>query len=365
MSADEFGEKTEQPTDHRRQEERRRGNVAHSSELNIAGHLVAAAAVLAILGGGLIESLGRFVATRLSNAADQGGDRESIQISFMEVAEWAGEHVLPLFGALFVAALAVNFAQVGFLLATEKITPNIKAINPASGLKRIFSIRSVVTLAISLGKLTLLGSAAAWIVWSELPLFLSLTTAPVAASALALGSAIVKLAVLLASILVVIGLLDFGFQKWKHEQEIMMTKEETKREMKEMEGDPMIRRRRRDAHHKLAEARDIGKVSSSTFMVTNPTHYAIAFRYEYPEYPVPTVVAKGMDEVALRMREVATEHGIPIIERPELARQVYRQLAVGQSIPADLYEVFIEILKYVYTITGQSIDLSGVDEVAA
>ncbi len=356
MATDEFGEKTEQATEHRRREERRKGNVARSSELAIAGHVAAAAAVLWMLGRNLVEAVGWLLANRISNAGNAVGNQREIVITFYDMARWATSNVLPWLGALLLAAIAINVIQVGWLVSTEKLTPNINAINPLTGLKRIFSIRGLVILGISLLKLALLTVAAAWLIWNELTVYLMLTDTSVLTTVSVIGMSVLKLAALMTAILLIIGLADFGFQKWKHEQDIMMTKEEIKREMKDMEGDPIIRRRRRDAHQKLIEARDVRKVSLATFMTTNPTHYAIAFRYEPPDYPVPTVIVKGTEEMALAMREVAMEHDIPIIERPSLTRKLYRTLDVGQSIPVELYDVFVEILKYVYTVTGKTID---------
>lgn len=365
MATDDTGDKSEDPTEHRRMEERRKGNVARSTELNIAGHLLSTAAVLYFLGADLVESLGTMIALHLSTAASHEGDINEFYAEFREVGIWSAESVLPwMFGLLF-AALAVNLAQIGFLVATEKLNLNINAINPVTGLKRIFSVRGAVMLLISLGKLGLLTTAAAWLIWLELPGFLELTAASPWTAALAAGHAILKLSIVLSVILIVLGLADYSFQRWKHNRDIMMTKEEVRREMKDMDGDPLIRRRRRDAHQKLIEARDISQVGASAFVLTNPTHYAVAFQYNPPEVTVPTVVAKGADETALRMREIAAENGIPIIERPELARKVYRTLKVGQSIPADLYDVFIEILKYVYTITGTTITPAEVEDIAA
>jgi flagellar biosynthesis protein FlhB len=365
MATDDTGDKSEDPTEHRRQEERRKGNVARSTELNIAGHLLSTAAVLYFLGADLVQSLGNMIALHLKAAGSHRGDIGEIHAEFKEVADWAAGSVLPWLAGLFLAAVAINVAQVGFLVATEKLNFNINALNPVTGLKRIFSVRGTVTLLISLGKLGLLTLSAGWLIWLELPTFLSLTSASPWTAALATGHAIMKLSIVLSAILVVLGVADFAFQRWKQTQEIMMTKEEVRREMKEMDGDPLIRRRRRDAHMKLIEARDISQVSASAFVLTNPTHYAVAFKYDPPYVSVPTVVAKGADETAFRMREIAIENDIPIIERPELARQVYRTLKVGQSIPADLYDVFIEILKYVYTITGKTIDTSDVEDIAA
>jgi len=356
MASDDNGEKTEQPTDHRREEERRRGNVAHSSELNIAGHLLTTAGLLFGLGASLVEAVARLMRNSLTTAADRTGDRGTVLAQFESLAEWSAENALPWLAILLVSATGVNLAQVGFLLSTEKLNLNFNAINPVNGMQRILSVRSLVTLAISLGKLTLLFAVAAWFAWVELPVFMQLATAEVSTTFVTIGSSVVKLAMLLASVLLIIGVTDYSFQKWKYERDIRMSMEELKREMKDMDGDPLIRRRRREAHQKLVEARDLSSIPLATFLTANPTHYAIAFRYEPPEFPVPTVIAKGTDNLALEMRQIAADHGIPVIERPELTRQMYPNLRVGQGIPVELYDVFIEILKYVYTITGKSID---------
>lgn len=365
MAGDDSGDKSEEPSEHRRQEERRKGNVARSTELNIAGHLLSTAAVLYFLGADLVKSVGNLISLHLRTAGNHTNDIGDTYAKFKEVGIWSVSNVLPWMFGLWFAAVAVNLAQVGFLVATDKLNLNVNAINPVTGLKRIFSVRGVVTLAISLCKLGLLTLAAVWIIWLELPGFLNLTSASPWTAALATGYAILKLSIVLSVILIILGVADYAFQRWKHTQEIMMTKEEVRREMKDMDGDPLIRRRRRDAHQKLIDARDLSQVSASAFVLTNPTHYAVAFKYNPPDVSVPTVVAKGADETAFRMREIAAENGIPIIERPELARQVYRTLKVGQSIPADLYDVFIEILKYVYTITGKTVQMSDVEDVAA
>lgn len=358
MATDEFGERTEQATDHRRQEERRRGNVARSAELSTASHLLTTAALLYAFGGGLVEAVARMTASHLRTAHLHQPSQEGFIKQAEDILAWAGASVLPWLAGLLIAAIAVGLVQTGFLLAPEKLTPRFDVLNPVTGLKRIFSVQSVVTLAISLCKLGLLFGIAGWFVWSELPQLVTLSTAPVGTSFLVMGEGVVRLAMILAAVLITIGLGDYGFQWWKHERDIRMTKEELRREIKEMDGDPLIRRRRRAAHQKLAESRDINKVLNATFLLGNPTHVSVAFRYDPPQYPAPTVICKGLDEVALRMRELAEENSIPVLIRPELARQVYRTMKVGETIPADLYDVFIEIMKHVYAITGQKIDLS-------
>jgi flagellar biosynthetic protein FlhB len=152
---------------------------------------------------------------------------------------------------------------------------------------------------------------------------------------------------------VALALLDYGFQFWKYEQDLRMTKQEVREELKEMEGDPQIRMRRRDAHRKLAEARQLKDVPKADVIVTNPTEIAVAIQYDPAKMPAPVVVAKGMGEIAAQIRRIAAEHRIPILERKPLARALYRQVKVGGVIPADMYDVFVEILAYVYRVTGR------------
>ncbi len=359
MANGEFGEKSELPTEHRRQEERRRGNVARSGELTIAVHLMATACVLYALGAGLVEALGLLIAKSISTAADRGANLGTYIVQFQELAQWSAAHVVPWLAALIAAGIAVNLAQVGFLITTEKLELNFEHLNPVTSLQRLFSVRSVVTALLSLAKLAILLGVAVWFINSKLPLFLALATEPVGSAFQLIGTSAVELSLWLASVMLAIGAADYGFQKWKYERDLMMTKEEIKQETKDQEGDPLIRRRRKDAHQKLIQSRNIRKVSEADFLMVNPTHYSLAFKYAPPRYPVPTLLVKGVDDVALRMQDVAKENNIPIIERTELARRLYDQLEPGQGIPTDLYEVFIEILKYVYSITGRKIDLQG------
>lgn len=320
---------------------------------------MATACVLYALGAGLVEALGQLVAKGITTAADRSPSTSTYIAQFYELMQWSASHVVPWLAALIAAGIAVNLAQVGFLVTTEKLGLNWERLNPITTLQQLFSMRSVVTALLSLAKLSILLGVATWFINSKLPLFLALATEPVGASFRVIGTSAVELAMWLASVLLFLGAADYGFQKWKYERELMMTKEEVKQEMKDQEGDPLIRRRRKDAHQKLIQSRNIKKVSEADFLLVNPTHYSLAFKYAPPRYPVPTLLVKGVDEVALRMREVAKEHNVPIIERPELARKLFVQLEPGHGIPTDLYDVFIEILKYVYSITGKKIDMQG------
>lgn len=370
---DDFQDRTEQPTDRRRAEARQQGNVARSGDLNSAGLMLAAATALALFGTPMTRSLGEMTHMFLSRPFTVSPSSEGIAALAWEIGSFLAGAVLPLMLLMASAALLVNLVQVGFVFAPEVLQPKLTRINPLSGLQRIFSLPALVRLGASLAKLLIVAVVAAWCTTLLLPDFLDLTQLQWPSSdgdagmalrersapALILHSiqrSIVQLAFWMAAALVVLALLDFGFQKWRHEQQLRMTKQELRDEMKNMEGDPHIRQRRREAHRKLAQARELQRVPEADVVITNPTHIAVAVKYDPQSMAAPTVVAKGMGEIAERIRQIATEHGIPIIERKLLARALYEQVKVGRAIPLEMYEVFVEIMAYVYKLAGKTLD---------
>ena len=216
MASDEFGEKTEEASERRREDERRRGHVPRSGELSTSSHLLTYAVIFYMFGATFVAAMGSMLVTLLSTAHTHNGTRPEVQAQFKNLAIWAAENVLPWLGAMIVAGVAVNLGQVGFLLATEKLTPNLNLLNPVTGLKKVFSIQSVVTLAFSLCKLTMLMSVVYFFMMSRLPQILSLSNEPVSTAFAMIGNAVVELSLLLAVILLIIGGTDFGFQKWKY-----------------------------------------------------------------------------------------------------------------------------------------------------
>lgn len=329
------------------------GRVARSSELNLAGHLLATALILYGMGAGLVRALTELLKLHLETAADRPLNHHAAFVQFLDIGQWSLTNVLPIMAALLIGGILVNVAQVGFLFSTERMGIDFTHVNPVSGLQRLFSLRAIVTLAMSTAKFAVLFGVAWWFISGHMTVLLGMIEKPLLTAFGEVGILITKLAMYLATALVLIGAADYGYQWWKHERDIMMTKDQVKREIKEMDGDPMIVQRRREAHRKMIAAKSIRATSFATALLTNPTHVSIAFKYEPPQFPLPTIIAKGLDDVALKMREIAAENNIPIIERPELARRLYREVEVGQPIPEDLYGVFLEILKYVYSITGK------------
>jgi len=354
MASDEFGDKTELPTDRRRAEAREKGNVARSTDLNAAGHMVAAAAIFFFFGWPLTQSMAELLRSHLAGPGWIQIDTGLVVRHSFDIAKWMLHAMFPVILATVVGALAVNLAQVGFLVAPEALEPKLSRLNPIEGAKRILSVQALAKLAASLAKIVVLVTLAVWYSMAQLPQFLQLIDAETATIASCIGRTIVELSALLAFALIVLALLDYVFQKWKFEQDLKMSKQEVREEMKNMEGDPHIRQRRRDAHRKLAQARELQQVPHADVVITNPTHIAVAIKYDPETTSAPVVIAKGMGEIAHRIRRIAIENNIPVIERKPLARALYRDVKVGQDIPVEMYEVFVEIMAYVYRITGRT-----------
>src|SRR3990172_5566111 len=353
MASDEYGEKTEQPTEHRRSDARQKGNVARSVDLNAAGLMLAAALAISTFGPPLTQSLAELMHASLKSAGVVQLNREVLLSRFWDLAKFLAIHVLPILLAMAAAAMALNLVQVGFLLAPEVLQPQLSRINPLDGAKRLLSIRALVRLAVSLGKLVVVATVATLSIYSLLPGLVGLLESTVGPIFSRIQESVVRLAFQISSALVALALLDYLFQRWKLEQDLKMTKHELREELKQMEGDPLTRQRRREAHRKLAQARELQQVRHADVDITNPTEIAVAIKYAPQTMPAPAVVAKGMGEIAARIRRIAIEHNVPIVERKPLARALYRDVRVGQSIPVEMYEVFVEIMAYVYRLTGR------------
>lgn len=349
--ADEHGDKTELPSDRRRSEVRERGNVAKSVDLNTAASILAAASALHFLGGDAVLSLIELLRRFLSGPAWTQIDSKMLFAEFLQIGELVLKGVGPFLALMFVASIAVNLAQVGFLLSTEALQPNFSRINPLEGFKRIFSMQGIVKLAASLLKLTVLTAIAVGFIAAQLPAFLRGTDLETVQICRQIGESLITLSFRLALALALLAILDYGFQLWKFEQDLMMTKEEVREEMRHMEGDPHIRHRRKEAHRKLTDAREISAVKKADVVVTNPTEIAVALKYDATKMAAPIVVAKGADAHAAHIRRAAAESGIPIVEKKPLARALYRDVKIGQPVPVDLYEAVAEILAYVYRLS--------------
>ncbi|KAF0244347.1 MAG: flagellar biosynthetic protein [Planctomycetota bacterium] len=345
-------DRTEPATPRRLEEARERGHVARSNDLNGALVLLAALLTMNFFGDRFLDGL-----TLLARGAF--GNLDALDISADTVTPrtaavlWILVRALgPLFVAVVAVALAANWAQVGFLFTGEPLSPNLARLNPLSGLKRLFSARSAARLVQDFLKLAVIGTVLGWTLTRSFDEILSLPSLPAPKIAAALADLGFTLAIRAAAALVVLGLLDLGFQRWQYGRDLRMSKQEVKEELKRLEGNPRIRERRRAIQRQIATQRMMAAVPKAAVVVTNPTHFAVALAYD-EKMAAPKIVAKGADLIAEKIREIAHEHDVPIVERAPLARELFK-CEVGKEIPAKMYEAVAEILAYVYSLKSRA-----------
>ncbi len=352
MASDENGDKTEDPTERKLNEAREKGNVAKSQDLSSAGVMLAAASALAFYAFGIVRSLGGYLQTSLSQPGWINVDKGFVTKLMWDTTEFMASVMLPMMLLIMSAALFVNWIQIGFIYSPESLLPKLGRINPLAGAKRILSIQAVMKLGVSLGKIALLVGIAYWSINSVLPLFLALAAAEPKVIMAHIIKAVTSLALQMAVALIVLSLADFMFQKWKHLQELKMTKQEVRDEMKNMDGDPLIRQRRREAHQKLVQARQMNAVPDADVVITNPTHFAVALKYD-KSMGAPLCLAKGADAVAFRIRALAQEHDVPIVENPPLARALFASVEVDETIPAEHFKAVAQVIGFVMRLKAK------------
>lgn len=320
--------------------------MARSGDLSSAVILLAAVVALRFLGKPMIGGLFASVASGLEGLALADGDPAHLMSHFGGAFAAVLLGFLPFAGIVLAAALAANLVQVGFLFTAKPLTPDLGRIDPVSGMGRLFSLRGLVRVVAGLLKLSAVTLVVFWSVWRDRVLLVELSGRPFDQIPGIAADLMLTLSLRAAVVLFVLALLEYGFQRWQHERDLRMSKREMREEMRRYEGDPRIRERRRAIQQQLALQRMLLGVPGATVVVTNPTHLAVAVKYE-KSMEAPIVVAKGAEHLARRIREAALEHGIPIVERKDLARALYRSVDVGQSIPSALYQATAEILAYV------------------
>ena len=349
---DDLGEKTETPTPRRRQESRERGDVARSQDLTAAIMLLGAVLLLYVFAIHVMSSMKGLMLLMLGGAG-QGqmlADPE-LTHALARALTAAGRTLAPLALGILLLGIIGNLLQVGFILSARPIQPRLSKLSPLQGLQRIFSMRGLMRLVMSLAKVAVVAAVALLTIWFDLPAVLTLIQ--LGAGALFAGAAglVFDLAIRIAIVLLILALLDYMFQRWQHEKDMRMSKQEVREEHKRMEGDPLTKQRRTKIARQLTLQRISMAVPKADVVVTNPTHFAVAMRYDGDTMVAPKVVAKGADFLALRIRQLALAYGVPLVERPELARALYRNVEIGQEIPPEYYAAVAEILAYVYRLS--------------
>lgn len=347
MSEQAAGERTEQASSRRLEEARRKGQVANSRDISSAVSLLGTLAAVGLFGAQAFGMLASGTRQWLAGAASISVTEATMPVLLMKM----GQDVLILavpFGLILLALGAgSHILQSGWVWSTERLEWDPSRMNPIAGLKRMVSLRAVVEMAKAFLKILVIGAAVYWSMKDEiatLPLMLQMAPEQGLFRA---GRLAFSMTMWVAGVVAMIAAVDYGFQWWQHRRDLRMTRDEVKREIRETEGDPLIRSRIRTLQRQAARRRMMQEIPKADVVITNPTHLAVALRYDGTKMSAPVVVAKGAGFIAERIREVAREHGIPIIENKPLARSLHKLVDLGQEIPELLYQAVAEILALV------------------
>lgn len=356
MAEGQGGEKTEEPTSKKREDARKEGNLPKSQEI---GHVIVLLAGIVFLrlyvptigrlyGESLTYYLTLFTPEMLRNASDISYIQNILiraTITFFQAA-------LPVSLMVLFWGIVSQILQVGFLFTTKPLEPKFSKINPISGFSKFFSVRSLVETIKNLLKLAIVGSIAYNTVKGEYPRVLSACNESVLEISVAMLMLSYKVSMRIVLTLIVIAILDLIYQRYDNTQKLKMTKQEVKEEHKQQEGDPQVKARIRQLQREMASRRMLQEVPEATVVITNPTHLSIAIKYE-ETMSAPMVVAKGADHMAMKIREVATEHDIPLVEDVPLARAMYGEVEPGDEVPMEFFNAVAEVLAYVYRVQGK------------
>ncbi len=341
-------EKTEDPTSRRLQEARDKGDIAKSVEVPSAAVLLVGLMTLYLSREYMVQTLGRLTAHYLGNAATIRLVPDSMysltRDGMIDMALVTG----PFLGAVFLAAVVANYAQVGVIFTAEKITPDLQKIDPISGFARKFSMQALAELIKSLLKIGLIGYVAFSEVMAVLPEFMPLMDKePYQIMAFA-GKTAFWIFLKCALVITILAIIDYAFQRWQFMKKMKMTKQEVKEEAKMTEGDPQVKGRIRSIQMQMARQRMMAEVPKADVIITNPTRLAIALRYEAATMTAPLVVAKGAGAIAQRIKEIAAEYDIPLVENKPLAQTLYKTVEINSPVPEELFQAVAEVLAYVF-----------------
>lgn len=342
------GEKTEPATDKKRREATQQGNVAKSQDLGSVVILLTGFLMLRYYGPELYGLCGEYMRFCLSTSIHT-------QLSLPDTLMLINQFIFvllrtltPFMAAIAFSAVASNMMQTGFLFRFDPLIPNLDRMNPISGLKNVFSSKMVAELVKSILKILVVAYIPYSTLRENIPLIIRFIKLQPMPAAIILLKIIFYMAVKIIMILLSLAIADWFYQKWRHEENLKMSKEEIKEEYKQREGDPRIKQKIREKQRQASTRRMMDEVPQATVVVTNPTHIACALKYVKGETNAPTIVAMGSGLIARRIKEIANENGVPIVENKPLARALYKMVEVGDEIPSDLYGAVVEILAQVY-----------------
>lgn len=346
-------EKTERATPKKRSEARKKGQLAKSQELPAAFILLFVFLSFIMLGGyykaRLLHMFGTLLEQKLLMEVTTG----NVVTLFSDLMTQGFMMLAPIFAIAIAVALIGNYLQIGLLFTGEPLKMKLGKINPLKGLQQIFSMHTVVEFVKNILKLLLIGFVVYHAIWNERGRILGLATVSISNIFSFIASVTIKLGIEIGAILVVLATFDYFYKRYEHEKSLRMSKQDIKDEYKKSEGDPLIKGKIRERQRRLALQRMMQQVPKADVVITNPTHFAIALQYDGSKMEAPVIIAKGMDFVAQRMKEIAKEHGVIMMENRPLARALYDRTEIGDTVPADLFQAVAEVLAYVYKLKNK------------
>ena len=351
MAEQEGQEKTEVPTEKKRRESREEGQVAFSKELSSAALLAGIVLTLVATSPIILDAMRQLMSQIFRDLAQRK------ELSIDSIFTLSGEIlsiILPAFApfaaVIIFAGIFASVLQVGVMITFKAISPKFNKISPLTGLKRLFSSQSLADFLKSMAKLIIVGFVGYLTYIDKITELNGLSVSTPESILIYNFTVVAEVAGKIVLALVAIAIFDYFYQRWHHEQQLMMTKQEVKEETKQTEGDPQLKARIRQIQREMSNARMMQQVPKADALIVNPTHFSVAILYDRDVMSAPEVTAKGADHMALRMRSVARENNVPILERPELARDLYANVEIGEDIPERFYKVIAEILAFVYRL---------------
>ena len=351
MAEQEGQEKTEVPTEKKRRESREEGQVAFSKELSSAALLAGIVLTLVATSPIILDAMRQLMSQIFRDLA------QSEELSIDSIFTLSGEIlsiILPAFApfaaVIIFAGIFASVLQVGVQITFKAISPKFNKISPLTGLKRLFSSQSLADFLKSMAKLIIVGFVGYLTYIDKITELNGLSVSTPESILIYNFTVVAEVAGKIVLALVAIAIFDYFYQRWHHEQQLMMTKQEVKDETKQTEGDPQLKARIRQIQREMSNARMMQEVPKADAVIVNPTHFSVAILYDRDVMSAPEVIAKGADHLALRMRTVARENNVPILERPELARDLYANVEIGDDIPERFYKAIAEILAFVYRL---------------
>ncbi len=349
------GEKTEKATPKKRRDARKKGQVFQSREISSALVLLIIFIVLRMTGSHIFGQVAQFTVKVFTEYPDirEMYMRDIIVRIFTDGVIVFFSAVGPVLLVALLAGLVINYAQVGFLFTLEPLKPQLSRINPISGFKRMFSMRGLVEMIKAVLKVTVICYVTYMYLNGKLHTILSLMDMDVIQIASFIGLTCLDVAIRICVILIILGVFDFGYQWWEYEKNMKMTKQEVKEEYKQIEGNPEIKSKIRQKQRQMSMRRMMQEIPKADVIITNPTHFACALKYDAQEAAAPVLLAKGQDYIAIRIKEIAREAKVEIVENKPLARAIYNTVEIGQAIPQELYQAVAEVLAFVYSLNGK------------